>query len=201
VQLTVSTTGTGDGSVTSSPAGIDCGATCQFSFVNGTTVTLTAIAAAGWTFTGWSDPTCQASTTCTVSLVAARSLTAFFTLNPVVPAPPLAVDVPLPVVSGPVAPATPVVKTVVQSRPVVRTLPKISGRKTAGSTLTCSRGTWSGSPSRYVFTWRRDGKVVGHAARYVVRTADRGHGLQCSVTASNAKGASTATSLAVRIPR
>ena len=43
----VAKAGTGGGSVTSSPAGIDCGATCHASVANGTTVTLTADAAAG----------------------------------------------------------------------------------------------------------------------------------------------------------
>ena len=40
--LTVSKAGKGDGNVTSNPAGIDCGATCQATFAGGTMVTLTA---------------------------------------------------------------------------------------------------------------------------------------------------------------
>src|SRR5207244_10398538 len=52
--LTVSKAGTGAGTVTSSPAGITCGATCAASFTSGTAVTLTAAPAAGSTFTGWS---------------------------------------------------------------------------------------------------------------------------------------------------
>ena len=46
--LTVSQTGTGSGTVTSSPAGINCGATCSAGFPNGTSVTLSAAAVSGW---------------------------------------------------------------------------------------------------------------------------------------------------------
>src|SRR5207245_2037088 len=45
--LTVSKAGAGSGTVTSSPAGISCGATCSTSFTPGTVVTLTAAPAAG----------------------------------------------------------------------------------------------------------------------------------------------------------
>ena len=52
--LTVAKAGTGSGTVTSSPAGINCGATCSASFPAATVVTLTAAPAAGSTFAGWS---------------------------------------------------------------------------------------------------------------------------------------------------
>lgn len=51
--LTVSKGGTGGGSVTSAPAGVDCGSTCSTTFDAGTAVTLTATAATGSSFTGW----------------------------------------------------------------------------------------------------------------------------------------------------
>ena len=54
--LTISRVGTGSGSVTSSPAGISCGADCTETYTSGTTVTLSAIAAAGSVFSGWSGP-------------------------------------------------------------------------------------------------------------------------------------------------
>ena len=44
----------GSGSIRSSPAGIDCGATCSASFANGTTVTFSATADSGWRFDSWS---------------------------------------------------------------------------------------------------------------------------------------------------
>src|SRR5206468_3823127 len=40
--LTASPSGTGTGTITSSPAGISCGATCAAAYASGTVVTLTA---------------------------------------------------------------------------------------------------------------------------------------------------------------
>ncbi len=79
--LTVNKPGTGTGTVTSSPAGIDCGATCSANFSSGTSVILTAAAATGSTFTGWSGEGCSGTGTCTVSMTAARTVTATFTIN------------------------------------------------------------------------------------------------------------------------
>ena len=80
VQLSVADAGTGGGTVTSSPAGIACGATCQAYFLTGTSVTLTAAPAADSSFAGWSGACTGAATTCTVSMTAAKSVTATFTL-------------------------------------------------------------------------------------------------------------------------
>jgi uncharacterized repeat protein (TIGR01451 family) len=77
--LTVSKAGSGTGSVASSPAGIDCGATCVAAFVSGTTVTLTATASAGSTFAGWSGGGCSGTGTCTVTLNADTTVAATFT--------------------------------------------------------------------------------------------------------------------------
>jgi hypothetical protein len=58
--LTVTKTGSGSGTVTSSPAGINCGGTCDASFAEGTPVALTPSPAGGSTFAGWSgDPDCS----------------------------------------------------------------------------------------------------------------------------------------------
>ena len=81
VDLTVTRDGTGAGTVTSSPAGIDCGATCTATYDIGTAVTLTAAAAVGSTFAGWSGGGCSGTGTCTVTLAAATAVTATFTLN------------------------------------------------------------------------------------------------------------------------
>jgi len=52
LNLTVSSQGSG--TITSTPAGINCGTTCTASFTNGASVTLQAVAASGYTFSGWS---------------------------------------------------------------------------------------------------------------------------------------------------
>lgn len=52
--LTISTAGTGAGTVTSSPAGIDCGAECSYSFLDQTVVTLSATPLPGSSFSHWS---------------------------------------------------------------------------------------------------------------------------------------------------
>jgi uncharacterized repeat protein (TIGR03803 family) len=79
--LTVSKAGNGEGAVTSSPAGIDCGSACSARFSPGTPVTLTATASAGSTFTGWSGEGCSGAGTCEVAMDQDRSVTATFTLN------------------------------------------------------------------------------------------------------------------------
>ncbi len=77
--LTVTKSGTGSGTVTSSPSGINCGSTCSAGFAKDTSVTLTAAADSGSTFTGWSGDCSGTSATCTVTMSAARSVTATFT--------------------------------------------------------------------------------------------------------------------------
>ncbi|MGB3562308.1 MAG: M12 family metallo-peptidase, partial [Thermoanaerobaculia bacterium] len=58
--LTVDKAGTGSGTVTSSPAGINCGGDCQESYTHGTPVQLTATPASGSVFSGWSgDADCS----------------------------------------------------------------------------------------------------------------------------------------------
>jgi hypothetical protein len=80
-QLNVSKTGNGTGTVSSNPAGIACGVTCAFNFNYNTVVTLTATTATGSTFIGWSGEGCTGAGTCVVTMSAARSVTANFTLN------------------------------------------------------------------------------------------------------------------------
>jgi hypothetical protein len=80
--LTVSKQGTGTGTVTSSPVGIDCGSTCVSAFNSATVVTLTAVPAAGSRFGGWSGGGCSGSGSCAVTLNADTTATATFTLIP-----------------------------------------------------------------------------------------------------------------------
>jgi uncharacterized repeat protein (TIGR02543 family) len=74
--LTVNKAGTGSGTV--SGASIDCGATCSASFESGTSVALTATPASGSTFVGWGGACTGTSPACTVSMTAARTVTATF---------------------------------------------------------------------------------------------------------------------------
>jgi len=75
--LSVTKMGSGTGTVTSSPAGINCGSTCAANFANGTSVTLSAAPASGSTFAGWSGE-CTGTGNCTLSMTAARNVTATF---------------------------------------------------------------------------------------------------------------------------
>ena len=83
--LSVAKAGTGSGTVTSSPAGVDCGATCSAEYDSGTSVTLTAAPADGSTFDGWGGACSGTEATCTVSMSEARSVTATFSAIPVPP--------------------------------------------------------------------------------------------------------------------
>lgn len=67
--------GTGSGTVTSNPGGIDCGATCSFNFLQGTTVILSVAANAGSTFSGWSGSGCAGTSTCVVNTAATVTAT------------------------------------------------------------------------------------------------------------------------------
>jgi hypothetical protein len=76
--LIVSTSDTGTGTVTSSDGIINCGSTCSANFSSGTSVTLTASANSGNTFSGWSGA-CSGTGTCIVAITEARSVGATFT--------------------------------------------------------------------------------------------------------------------------
>ena len=78
-QLTVTLSGNGTGTVTSKPAGINCGKTCSAMFPSGTSVQLTASATNGSKFGGWRGA-CTGSTTCTVMVGSSnQAVTATFT--------------------------------------------------------------------------------------------------------------------------
>ena len=80
--LSVSRSGSGSGTVTSSPSGITCGSDCTQIYTAGTRVTLTANAASGSKFTGWSGAGCSGTGTCTVTMNGATGVTATFNPAP-----------------------------------------------------------------------------------------------------------------------
>ena len=75
--VTLSVSVTGSGSVTSSPAGINCPSTCSMSVAPGTQVTLTATPADGSGFEGWGGA-CSGFDNCVVTMSSAQSVTATF---------------------------------------------------------------------------------------------------------------------------
>jgi hypothetical protein len=75
--------------------------------------------------------------------------------------------------------------------------PVVSGTKTQGQTLSCTTGTWDGSPTpTYTYQWQRD--VLGDlnygdigsatASTYLLTSSDPGCNIRCVVTGTNASG-------------
>ncbi len=75
---TLTVTTTGDGAVASSPAGIQCGATCVATFDLGAMVTLTATPGAAAAFSTWTGACSGAAPTCTLTIAAATTVGATF---------------------------------------------------------------------------------------------------------------------------
>jgi hypothetical protein len=78
--LTVSKKGTATGTVTSSPAGIECGGKCSASFVKGTVVTLSATPGPGSEPVLWGGCESVVEGKCAVTMSTAKSVTATFDL-------------------------------------------------------------------------------------------------------------------------
>ena len=77
--LTVSTTGSG----TVAGSGINCpGGGCSASYNDGTQVTLTESPASGYSFSRWGGPCSGSASTCTVTMSAAKSVSAAFSADP-----------------------------------------------------------------------------------------------------------------------
>lgn len=94
--------------------------------------------------------------------------------------------------NSPLDPATP---PWLQPAPSNSSPPAITGPATVGSTLNCSTGTWSFASS-YSYQWKRGGTNIPGAttASHLVVTADKTFALTCTVTATNTKGSTPATS-------
>jgi hypothetical protein len=80
VVLNVELAGTGTGAVTSTPEGIDCGASCEVAFEQGAEVTLYHSPSPGSEFVGWSGQGCSGEGSCTVALTEDATVTAIFDL-------------------------------------------------------------------------------------------------------------------------
>src|SRR5579862_377 len=79
-QLTITAPAAGSGTVTSTPAGINCPTTCTATFQAGTSVSLSETPGTNYVFAGWTGA-CSGTTTCSVTLTAAESVGASFTLG------------------------------------------------------------------------------------------------------------------------
>ena len=69
--------------------------------------------------------------------------------------------------------------------------PAITGTAQEGQTLTCSTGTWTGTPIiTYAYQWKRNGSNIGSATNstYLLVAADVGQSIKCTVTATNGAG-------------
>lgn len=78
--VTLTVTRTGVGSISSKPAGLDCGSNCRAAFTPGSNVTLIAAATADTRFTGYSGDCTGMS--CTLTMDVAKSVTATFIALP-----------------------------------------------------------------------------------------------------------------------
>lgn len=95
--------------------------------------------------------------------------------------------------SGGVTIPTPTVQ-----RPENTVAPAITGTPAVGSVLTCSTGTWNGSPTSYSYQWFRGTTPVGtNSATYTPVIGDVDSLISCVVTATNAGGNEPATSNSV----
>jgi hypothetical protein len=83
--LAVASSGSGDGSVVSQPAGIECDAVCEEGFLAASQVRLTPAPEPGSTFAGWSGGGCEGTGTCVVEMSQARTVSAAFEALPLGP--------------------------------------------------------------------------------------------------------------------
>src|SRR4030095_10725524 len=79
--LSVTKSGAGSGTVTSTPAGIICGTACSQSFTPARAVTPPATPAAASSFAGWSGA-CSGTGSCAVTVNAPSTVTATFNVTP-----------------------------------------------------------------------------------------------------------------------
>jgi len=77
--------------------------------------------------------------------------------------------------------------------------PAVTGGTTPGSTLSCTTGTWTGSPSGYAYQWKKNGSNVGTDSSTYTISANAGDTITCTVTASNAGGSASQISNTITV--
>jgi hypothetical protein len=149
--LTVQRAGTGNGTISSTPVGINCGSDCDEVYGHGTAVALAATPAPGSSFAGWSGSGCSGTAACAVSMTEARTVLATFTLDPVTPPPPPAVQCKVPRLKG---------KTLAGARTALRNGNCALGRVTRAYSRTVRRGRVIRQSPAAGRTLPRGGKVA-----------------------------------------
>jgi hypothetical protein len=81
-QFALTVAKTGEGTITSKPAGIVCGSECKAEFGEGSSVTLTASPASGYAFNSWAGCTEHVGLTCKVTMDKAKTVKASFIATP-----------------------------------------------------------------------------------------------------------------------
>jgi hypothetical protein len=89
------------------------------------------------------------------------------------------------------------------ARPANLDPPTISGKAEVGQTLSASTGRWSNNPTDFGYEWRRCDSNGGSCSTiggantkdYVLKTVDKDNTLRARVTARNADGTATSTSV------
>ncbi len=79
-----------------------------------------------------------------------------------------------------------------EEAPVNSVAPAVTGNPWAGQTLSCSTGTWSGSPTSYAYQWKKNGTNISGAtsSTWLVASVADADSITCAVTATNTVGAS-----------
>lgn len=83
------------------------------------------------------------------------------------------------------------------SAPINTEAPLISGSAIEGSVLSCSTGTWTGSPTpTYTYQWRANSVDISGAtsSTYTTVSGNIGQTVTCQVTGTNTEGSSSAVS-------
>jgi len=130
-ELSVTKSGTGNGTVTSDPEAIDCGPSCRGQFLQGTEVNLSASPGPDSTFTGFSGA-CS-GLTCEVTMDQARQVTATFAAIPPSGKPKLKVSFSAPKKVKRSKPFTVKVKVANEARPSTGS-PGVNGKDPTGAT-------------------------------------------------------------------
>jgi hypothetical protein len=79
--LTIAKSGTGTGTITSLPAGINCGSDCSEVYSKDTVITLSAAPDISSTFTSWSGSGCSGTGACIVTMTSTKAVTAAYTIK------------------------------------------------------------------------------------------------------------------------